>query len=1447
MEDTSLREVAIKVSQYFRDFIESDFKRQSAPRRRIILQTDTGFRAGIRLRTYETLEQEVWTQIGKPSSDTMSLRMLPRKYTRPMSSVLGRIIDEQINVIPETAITAVQVAIASEVVNTQAKTIADPEAWIENLRTKAAEEISKAITRPLIAHLDGPLRKEAYSIVDSLYSAESEMVSQVGSTLDAVLLDVLPKFIAAPDLKMVKDSLAHGIALEGVHSSLKDFFKGFVTSDAYLDVRDLETYASTTEGLCLYLYLGSIKFRGVSYPLFFLPVHADKIADGTGYEISIVNQLYTNRKAIDYVLQELAQTHQREWVSPIQERITYLDPAQSVFEIARQYFRLVVNAVDLAGQIEFSSRSADASNAEVGLSTGLYFAAFEQGEEALVNDYEALIDAARQGGSKMVDLFEGMVKGILNENPVSIAQEVEDHWNALPMVDRLVFDSPIPLNEEQRKILLAVRNPTGKIIVVEGPPGTGKSHTITAIAADCAFNKKTCLVLSDKSEALEVVQHKLSEAMSRVRHERNFPNPLLRLGQQDANFRRLVGNQTVSQITAYTRAMRANEGSLLLEKDGTSQALRDSITGTVACLGKISLSAVQSMHAAEKDLLAIAPEVHRLLHECENWQLAAEMGPIAESISSVQEYLNSILPEMRDGAELLIRAQRDSTMAVFLDRYSVDGWDIFSKLEPADLKVISTLLVQYSQLRMPLFGYLFRGAAVRGLELQLNQLATNRPVILKTDGPVLSTLVEKANRLRTALEEAGIPDAFPAAYAHFSRGSGVSPASAAAVKVLGVFNKVSPALALAFVEIAPKHPHVWSNAMRFLRELLVVGKAFRDAPQLDYVGTKSKLERLNTSVMNSHVDSRLVAFMENHRSDAKAMATVISQRQKFPEEKFENVKESFPVIIASIREFGQYMPLAPDLFDVVVIDEASQVSVAQALPAILRAKKVVVLGDSKQFSNVKSANASIALNEKYRSDLVNYFNKAGKRDAATLSRLAMFDVKKSILEWCSMAASFSIVLRKHFRSYQELISYSSSTFYDHQLQALKIRGVPIEDVIRFDMVDTANETVSRSTNTAEAKFILDRLLELLEEENPPSVGIITPFREQHTLLCKLIYAHGKAGLFEEKLRLKIMTFDSCQGEERQIIFYSLVASQGNDALNYIFPVQMDSASEVVEEKLKAQRLNVGFSRAQEMIWIVHSMPLDRYKGSIARVLHHYEAQLNNKKASAADTDQSSPMEALVLDWLYKTQFYASQPEAIEVLPQFPIGDYLKQLDPTYTHPAWRADFLLTYESDKGRVHIVIEYDGFNFHFDRSPNIHFGNHERYMKESDVERQLTLESYGYRFLRINRFNLGKDPVATLSQRLQALVEMATGSPVAASVERVQKQAADLANKEAKACSRCGEIRLLELFYDKALKGGDGGYGRVCMPCKDASGTQSAVTNAHKDMLRRVSRRWNGYRRF
>ena len=75
------------------------------------------------------------------------------------------------------------------------------------------------------------------------------------------------------------------------------------------------------------------------------------------------------------------------------------------------------------------------------------------------------------------------------------------------------------------------------------------------------------------------------------------------------------------------------------------------------------------------------------------------------------------------------------------------------------------------------------------------------------------------------------------------------------------------------------------------------------------------------------------------------------------------------------------MPLEQGLFDLVVIDEASQVSIAQAFPAFVRAKKLVVLGDRRQFSNVKTTNASREINAKYAHEIIENFRRYSKPDA----------------------------------------------------------------------------------------------------------------------------------------------------------------------------------------------------------------------------------------------------------------------------------------------------------------------------------------------------------------------------------------------------------------------------------------------------------------------------------
>jgi very-short-patch-repair endonuclease len=70
--------------------------------------------------------------------------------------------------------------------------------------------------------------------------------------------------------------------------------------------------------------------------------------------------------------------------------------------------------------------------------------------------------------------------------------------------------------------------------------------------------------------------------------------------------------------------------------------------------------------------------------------------------------------------------------------------------------------------------------------------------------------------------------------------------------------------------------------------------------------------------------------------------------------------------------------------------------------------------------------------------------------------------------------------------------------------------------------------------------------------------------------------------------------------------------------------------------------------------------------------------------------------------------------------------------------------------------IVIEYDGFKEHFIDREEVNESNYLHYMKDDDIYRQKVLEGYGYKFLRINRFNIGDDPVETLDYRLQNLLK-------------------------------------------------------------------------------------------
>ena len=156
------------------------------------------------------------------------------------------------------------------------------------------------------------------------------------------------------------------------------------------------------------------------------------------------------------------------------------------------------------------------------ITNSCYFALFDKSDEALVNDYEMILQLLTEDNNVLVEAFNKLIDDFIHKNPQSFRLEIEDDWDSKDVPDKLIFKSPIPLNSEQLQIVAALRKDGCKYVTVEGPPGTGKSHTITAIAFNAIMDKQNVLILSDKKEALDVVEDKITEAMNKVRVDKNF-------------------------------------------------------------------------------------------------------------------------------------------------------------------------------------------------------------------------------------------------------------------------------------------------------------------------------------------------------------------------------------------------------------------------------------------------------------------------------------------------------------------------------------------------------------------------------------------------------------------------------------------------------------------------------------------------------------------------------------------------------------------------------------------------------------------------------------------------------------------------------------------------------------------------------------------------------------
>ena len=1428
-----------QVARYYRDFLETDFRKTRAPARQVRIRDENGNPLGFNVRRYPDLLSVLSKRLAEPFTSDVEISVRRGQYTQRVSENVQRLLKAQIDSLDDNELRSVVNKCVYSLRQRAPAAKENFDAFVDDAQELIAERAMRIVVEPLVKTLEGVLASTpSINVEELLYEIEDDIAEHIVGAIRENLPDALVHLVQANNLAPLATLLGETIGPEALREFLIEFFSNLATSDAYEELLGLANTIRLNESLEVYLYALDLIVKPHQFPIAYIPVRLEKAGDR--FVLHLDNRLFFNRRALKYVVDHHREADMRVPGPPTNDRIHFLFDT-SPLSFLEDTVLALTDAYRLPERIQPLGRDLKRSRTPfLAVTNAIHICAFQKGEEAIVNDYEEILIQSDDANSPLKTLFDNLINGCILKEPRSIRSAVESSWEETPRDERLVYESPVPLNEEQRKLLLALQNESCRYAVVEGPPGTGKSHTITAIVFDAIMRDRSVLVLSDKTEALDVVEDKLTQTLNEVRPGDDFQNPILRLGRTSGTYSKILRKATRERIQHYFTAAKGHRERAQTKIAARTKQVKSDINQTVEQLASIDIQEILRYERLLAELGISAAEslgINKEIQQC----FATTTDGLAElSDASRLELVEfaAVAEKQHTPLETLIKQRLLEAQASGMFAASLSLLTQFERISVEHIPWLKNVIDELIEMRNPIFGYLFKRTEVQSLAAQLAErmpLAGLQPPHkrrkqLQESAAMLVTLDEQAAKIQldAPLLEQSIGRLQRGAVDSALEGKHLS-----LVRSLATFRKRAAALINAAWDPVPTvadwltyDDELKGRASKLQSVVSLynrLSKKFAEVPNLDLQKTQAGLQHEHTADLAHRLDKNVLDFITEAGALATTLKNLIQQRRPFPRDRFEQLKKAFPCIIAGIREFADYIPLEPGLVDIVIIDEASQVSIAQAFPALLRAKQVVVLGDEQQFANVKTSTASRAVNQSYMYDLERVFRQNFDVDDERLERMRSFDVRTSILRFFDLVKHFDVMLKKHFRGYSELISFSSKYFYRGGLQAIRIRARPVGEVLQFSVLDDDDlpMVTHRNANEAEAEYIHGELQKLLEMEEPPTVGVITPFREQQKLATRqLLFESPYGDDFRERLNIKVMTFDTCQGEERDVIFYTMAATREHDRLNYIFPTNLEDYDEGTD-RIKAQRLNVGFSRAKETIHFVLSKPIEEYKGTVREVLRHYEKELKNSKAlpSIDEVDVNSPMEAKVLHWLRNTPFYAEYAERLEVKPQFPIGDYLKQLDPYYEHPRYRVDFLLLYEDPSGRtIPVIIEYDGFREHFQTGVHIDASNYEYYYRKEDVERQFVLESYGYNFLRVNRFNLGQDPVETLSSRLYGLIATRTDdSPSSEHTEAVKKMVESLETGNARMCKKCGKPKSLDSFKRPELKSG---YGRYCNACNRMS---------------------------
>ena len=430
-----------------------------------------------------------------------------------------------------------------------------------------------------------------------------------------------------------------------------------------------------------------------------------------------------------------------------------------------------------------------------------------------------------------------------------------------------------------------------------------------------------------------------------------------------------------------------------------------------------------------------------------------------------------------------------------------------------------------------------------------------------------------------------------------------------------------------------------------------------------------------------------------------------------------------PCFMMGPHAVAQFLEPGAVKFDIVVMDEASQLKPEVAIGAIARGKQLIVVGDPKQLPPTSFFDRLSLTSDDGEDE--------GQQAAALMSQ--------SILDVCMGHFRPVRTLRWHYRSrHESLIAFSNHHFYKNLI--IFPSPYPKGKILGVHYHYIADGIYKDQVNVVEAKHVTDAVIDHMLNHQDASLGVVTLNLKQRDLIEELLEQRYRNLQETEEYRNRweregmgffVKNLESVQGDERDVIFISATfgKAQGTNVVRQNFgPISRPDGW---------RRLNVLFTRARNAIKVFTSMSpedvvVDATTPRGTKTLHDYlEYARSGILVDITPTggEAESDFEIAVADMLRNHGF--------EVEPQLGVAGY--RIDMAVKHPNYLSAYLA-----------AIECDGATYHSGVS-----------VRDRDRIRQEILESLGWknRIWRIWSTDWFRDPVRETAKLIAFLNELKT----------------------------------------------------------------------------------------